>query len=272
MTTKSTPLDLIAIRQHILAELGVVAWALKTDETNINPKTYQSRLQFSQQTNTIDGNPLIQDKLITEQHIINNSKINTPNIGLSDIQALNHYGQLSSQKTLTQNEHKINPQNIKINHASQHSPSLSVAISTPLPELFIGVNVLIEQFNLSGIAYQDWVILADNAFMDANQKSIWHSLVDKLTTKGALSLQVHYPLVVNEYREYENFLQGTHSLLGFLLRLCANKPQPKLVLLTPLSDGIELGCLNTYRHTTPTLAQMAEFAEHKKTFWQLLHD
>lgn len=268
---QATPLDLIAIRQHILSELGVVAWALKTDEISINPKTYQSRLHFNQQSNTIDNGSLIQNHPIIEQHIVSNLKTNTPNTNLSDVQTSNNHEQLSSQKTLIQNEHKINLPSIKTNHAPQHSSSPPV-MNAPLPELFVGMNVTSEQFNLSGIAYQDWVILADNAFMNANQKSIWHSLADKLTAKGALFLQVHYPLVVNEYHEYENFSQGTHSLLGFLLRLCANKSWLKLALLTPLSDGIELGHLNTYHHITPTLAQMAEFAEHKKTFWQLLHN
>lgn len=286
MTAKSTPLDLIAIRQHILAELGVVAWALKGNPTIVNSKTYQSRLIHHDDNVAQSQNFATMDKLI-------HTPISHSPISEHQIHAKQH-----SQSQTNQNQsnplkqpHKENnyalgaslADNGKVTHALPHAKPLQTTthipnqthstpiIQTALPEMFMGITANVERFELLGISYQNWAILADNAFMNATQKSIWLSLAQKLTQEGALSLQVHYPLVANEYREYENFAQGTHSLLGFLLRLCANKPSLKLALLTPLPDGIDLGNLKALIETTPTLQEMGQNPQAKKTFWQLLH-
>lgn len=254
---KATPLDLIAIRQHILSELGVVAWALKSCETTINPKTYQSRLTFNHQNNTVDT-----QIAPTNDIVLNVPRAIPPTVNIGNT---------------TIDDNKTNKQPTPIGAINTNIPPkppqtpTTPTIQATLPEQFMGIGAKVERFELFGLSYQNWVVLVDNSLMTAQQKSIWASLVDKLSTEGVFYLQVHYPLVANEYREYENFSQGTHSLLGFLLRLCANKPTLKLALLTPLSDGIDLGNLKALIETTPTLQEMGQNPQSKKTFWHLLH-
>lgn len=269
MLNSSTPLDLIAIRQHMLREMGVVAWALKSTKTITINNQYHSRLT-----------PQLADKNLVKKE---NTQTNILNNPAELTNQITNTIPTTIQKT-TDNDLSISKNETKSNQTdtiktdiiknSEHITT-STFVTLILPEKFTGIQVTVNKFSLSGIAYHNWVVLIDNFLINDEQKMIWQSLMDKLTANGGFALQVQYPLVVNDYPEYENFSQGTHSLLGFLLRLCGNAEQKgelKIALLTPLSDGIDLGNLKSYCQTTPTLKQMAEFGEYKKQFWQLLHE
>lgn len=272
MTTKTTPLDLVAIRKHILNELDIVSWVLKTQTVQIIKPNSVSRLQKKQQP-TNQSAPA-QIPAFQSTNAPNNANviqpIDTPSIDI-------YQNQPSSQQPPNLQTHVE-----KVQNSPQESPQPQPLVKhTPiiqaqaLPQALMGIQAAIEKFSLSGISYGDWVILVDNGQLTLTEKAIWQSLTNKLSQHThALCLDIHYPLVMNEYPEYETFLQGTHSLLGFLLKLCANKlssDQLKLAVLTRLTAGIDLGHLNTYRQPTPTLDDMVHKPDAKKTFWQLLH-
>lgn len=273
MTAKTTPLDLVAIRKHILNELDIVSWVLKTQTVQIIKPNSVSRLQKNQQP----INQSVPAQIPALQSTNAPSKANavqsiTPSIDI-------YQNQPSNPPPPNLQTHIKEIQNSPQNSPIQSQPSIikqaPIIQAQALPQALMGIQATIEKFSLSGISYGDWVILVDNGQLTLTEKAIWQSLTNKLGQHAnALCLDIHYPLVMNEYPEYETFLQGTHSLLGFLLKLCANKlssNQLKLAVLTPLTAGIDLGHLNTYRQPTPTLDDMVHKPDAKKTFWQLLH-
>lgn len=274
MTAKATPLDLIAIRQHILKEFGIVSWAIKTQPQSHLVSSFGQcyRVNDTKQI-LLEYQPVVKTPLIQEP---SQNPINQVTVWHEAIQ-----NQPNNTFPTQDLNHQINHQTVQAKMIDKTADSIQdnelIIQDKQLPKALMGVKADIQKFHLSGICYGHWLILMDYKQCTIDEKAIWQSLVHTLSQNpNTRHLDIEYPLVVNEYPEYETFLQGTHSLLGFLLQLCAkqlttNQPILNLAILTPLTVGIELGNLKDLQKAVPSLNEMALNQSAKKVFWQLLH-
>lgn len=271
MTTSMISLELLAIRQHVLRECGVTSWALKTHRLNTLVNSCHSRFNCKSNISTpnliVNNSSEIINANVSYQKIANNNvAIDNGKKEPKDSSGLVVDFADTLTNALPNHNHETNDSIRSDNNA------LVVDTSHSVPERFLGIFANLDKFELVAISYQNWVILADNLLMTADEKNIWQSLANRLSqTPATFTLQVKYPMVENDYPQYENFKQGSHCLLGFLLRLCHDKESLKIATLTALPDGIDLGNLKPYCQVVPLLSQMVQFADAKKFFWQLLH-
>lgn len=234
----------IAQRAQILHEMGITTWVLKTQKTAPIGALYYDRTQIPTVHFAIDK----MDKALDNSSVPPDTVQDTP------------------QNTTAAPD----PQNtIRV---LDETSAQQIQHNTNFCMPFVEVRANLESFVLYGIAYQGWVLLADDAMMDANMRSVWQALCQKLQhNQNTIVLQARYPWAENTHPQYQNWMQGVHVLSGFLFRLCAMQNPPKIAVLTALSSGIELGELCNHIQQTPTLAQMTTDNQAKKDFWQQLH-
>lgn len=143
-----------------------------------------------------------------------------------------------------------------------------------LPELLVGVAMTMPNFDMVGVRYQDWLILADNKKMDTVQLSIWQSLTEKLAIKARqenytfIKSTLFFPFNADWVLE-----AGEQELAvsAFLWRLFGNKQPTKMAVLTELTMLSFDDDFAIKQQKTPTLLEMVMDAEHKKVLWRLLH-
>lgn len=262
----------MAVREHILSELGVGRWALRSQATKQVGISYVSRLGGRCLSNVSATDGLGGDKQIHDpraNEIALNADDEIVRVMPKDSKVSHALQELITPLARTQNANQSPPSQALSQAGGMGLMSQSVA----LPTHFVDVRAMAERFLLFGVAYGDWVILTDGMAMGAGERSVWQSLCERLAKHpSTVKLEVRYPLVANDYPQYQHFHQGSHSLLGFLLRLCGDKPKPKLAILTSLPNTIELGGLSNFVVKTPSLLEMSQFNDAKHLFWRQLHD
>ncbi len=236
--------------QSILSMLGVSLWADKTASLTQVP-SWQCRLETA-----LADEVLAADGVLVADELVGVQSAKQPSPTLIDHSA-------STNK----------PTPTKTPSPSTDEP--------PLPVVFEPLTILQEvvltasEFELYGIRYRQWLLLADGAILSTATLGIWQSLAQALANQQQtpyVSLHTRYPLCFDGYEERQEYTKVA-SLLGFLTRLCAQTPEiTALGLLTPLPTGVEIGqTLGQKLIATPTLEMMAQQAQSKKRLWQLLH-
>lgn len=275
----TTPLDVVAVRRHILSQLGIGLWVDKnthTQQTGWTCRMKQSNapLNSAQSINVQLSNTQPNKSIAADEPFVKRSPLkhlvtpdNLPSAG-NKLPALGAPQKANNEKTaLLQTLNKpllVNPQHIAAAYLSQ-------------------IVVTVTRFRLLGIRYRHWVLLADDDFMTTKTRGIWQSLQAKLeqeaTKSGVkfLSHRVDYTQEQGNYREYESKTNlANPSLSGFLLKLLeyqADIGVIRFALLTPLGDKISLGeTIGRSILTMPTLDMMADDPLLKKDVWERLHD
>lgn len=264
---RTPPLDMLALQRHMLSQMGIGFWVGKqTSSTAFDPLLYvrqkggivakektkeqESLKQPPQKQETPQSKPLPQAS--SEQPILE-----------VDIQQKNSVAVA-----------QMPPQ---VHIAPQAIQASSLVQSFELPKFLAGLSVQIERFGLFGVRYGNWVLIVDEVFLNPQTYALWTALVDALKKQNpsTLSLHIGYPLVANDYPEYQHYHQGTMVLLGFLIRLCYDVERTPLqvAFLTSVSQGLEFGALWAYakKQDLPTLDQIAHNPAFKHRLWQHLH-
>ncbi|MDO5650718.1 MAG: hypothetical protein Q4G13_01090, partial [Moraxella sp.] len=157
-------------------------------------------------------------------------------------------------------------------NTQQFPPTDTLALTSSI-QLPMGSRAVVrtQRFELMGLSFRHFVLLADVAFMDTATKSVWQSLVQALGKQSAvLALAVKYPMFDNSYVQFKDFHHEQMALGGFLVRLCETAMTHgdlQCLILTPLSQGIELELPMT---NAPNLMQMAMHKQAKMALWQIL--
>lgn len=209
----------------------------------------------------------------------NNLNLNQPMV--SDLKLTNTFG---NKTNIDDNSDNIG--NDTINHLATliEKSDVDTHIHTPviekkvicqlLPELLVGIEIIVPAFDLSAIRYQNWLIVVDNKKMDTMQLSIWQSLSEKLAEKAGQDNQLwiknslKYPFNA-DWKTTEGEEQLVLS--GFLWRLLDKKPPQKMAILTDMDTVIFGQGFAINKQITPTLLDMATNPAQKKVFWQMLH-
>lgn len=312
MTEKATPLDLTALRQHMLGQMGVGLWASQKGRVYELPPVVADRLSVSARfwqmdssvqsgkanPDTVQGvesglqaglsstkgglggalNDEIEKGLSDGLHkgLKQNPSLSThddtknPNFSQNP-QAPSIYGQAQTSQSMPH-------QRAEVSRALGQVPSQSTRPAINVPKYLQGLSVKAAAFEYWGLRYGAWLLLADASHMDTAARGVWQSLAEALKKQSdkTVALRLKYPLVVNDYPEYQHYEQGHHALLGFFLRLCADgigqdEPPFSVLCLTPFGERVDFGGLLTYKKDAPSLRQMWETPEYKKQLWQMLH-
>lgn len=287
MTEKTTPLDLTALHQHMLRQMGVGLWASQKGRVYDLPPVVADRFSASagfwreqapknagEQMEVVSdlksggaegafGGGLTSTIKISNQPIAQNSS------QLIDDQATD------GSSLIGQMPAKGLSSAIQGGHSADFG-GVRPAINTP--KYLQGLSVKEAAFEYWGLRYGAWLLLVDASHMDTAARGVWQSLAEALKKQSdkTVALRLKYPLVVNDYPEYQHYEQGHHALLGFFLRLCADgvgqdEPPFSVLCLTPLSERVDFGELLVYKKDAPSLRQMWETPEYKKQLWQMLH-
>lgn len=274
----TTPLDLVAVRRHILSQLGIGLWVDKnthTQQTEWACRMKQSNAQLGsaqpihiQLSSTQSNKSTVADEPLAKRAPFRNL-VNQDNL----LSAGNKSSALGTPQTVN-NEKTVFSQTL--------NKSLLVNPQHAAAAYLSQIVVTATHFRLLGIRYRHWILLADGDFMTTKTHGIWQSLQTKLeqeATKSGVKFLSHstdYTQEQDSYREYESKTNlANPSLSGFLLKLLdyqADIGVIRFALLTPLGDKISLG--KTIGHlilAMPTLDMMADDPLLKKDVWQMLH-
>lgn len=126
------------------------------------------------------------------------------------------------------------------------------------------------RFDMQGIRYGRWVLMADVLGLDDELASIWHSLKNALAnhaTHQQMNYVVHevcYPMINtdSDYREHHDLLPADAVFWGFLFGLGADN-DTWVACLTPLPD---VDTTQQFKQL-PTLLQMLADPKLKKQLW-----
>lgn len=146
-----------------------------------------------------------------------------------------------------------------------------------LPELLVGVEIVLPAFKLASIRYRDWIILVDIKKMDTAQLNVWQSLSERLNKKAEVDNSIFlYQKLTYPFSKEWSSVEGEEQLAlsGFFWRLCyyENTMPNKLAILTDMETiGFDERFM-VKRQATPTLLEMVQNANNKKAFWAMLHN
>lgn len=297
-SSHASPLDIVAIQRHILSQMGIHFWVrrgVRTQTINLagyTRTTHQhqlANLSIHQQTPV---NPAYSTSVI---HNPNQNKLNQTSLIHTEPTQLRDLSAIASNLVEANININVNANvNANINEPTSAIPkskpsqtldnnnlteqTAPTIIASALPECFLGLSVDVPSFGLLGLRYGHWVLMADRAFLNSQTYATWTALANALKNKNpnTLNLQISYPLVANDYPEYQNYEQGSMVLLGFLIRLCYDMADVPLnvVCLTPISQGISLGehfWKQVNQVALPSLDEMADNQKLKIVFWQRIH-
>lgn len=164
-----------------------------------------------------------------------------------------------------------NPTATAPNHISPPNPSAMPSPTTDAPSGLMPIQGVVapdERFGLLGIGCGDWLLLADQAYVNQASYELWQSLAQALQKQypNIIVLQFSYPLFADAEGYHRH---PTPALLGFLLGLHAHK-RLYLGLLSAWSQSIVLGDLLTKQQDIPSLEQMQQKPLLKKQLWHTL--
>lgn len=268
----SPPLDILALQRHILFQMRIGCWVGRQRNVHeFDPSVY-SRMQLAATPNVnLSNHKLTQPSMDTK----------LANAQLVDTQCAK--SQSKTTQTLPSNppSKAVIVESVALSttdQPTQLAPINSYDHASHLPNFLQELSATTEHFTLEGVCYGHWVLIVDCAFLTAQTQHTWHSLVNALqNTRSLIHAKVSYPLVANDYPEYENYHQGTRVLLGFLMRLCYDMltgATLKFACLTPMSEGIDFGGQFWHqvdKHTLASLDELANNIDSKKSFWHKLH-
>lgn len=236
--TDHTPLDLLALRRHILSQFGVNLWSQKDKSSIVLPAVdLRGRQDFDE--------PIAIKSLPTHD--------TSTATAMFDTKAAVSLVQPYSDEPSVPNPNMAD------------TPKISTDMSTmPIQ----GVVAHDERFGLLGIGCADWLLLADQAYLTQETYALWQSLAQALQKQhpSTMVLTLSYPLFADEEGYHR---QPTPALLGFLLGLHAHK-RLYLGLLSAWSQSIVLGSLLDKQQDVPSLEQMQYKPLLKKQLWNTL--
>lgn len=307
---RHAPLDYHALQRHVLQQMGISLWVNKYTQTQRHQSYCPTDLGDTILGNTTQLSAINQANSDTQAGNDNNTHRNaysnaynnnaqpTPQMpqaasplgnssrSLPDNHLQSNYLQSNQRQknTLQNNDLQNNElQNSQLqnkqlpnNHSLSDQQAYHGQVSTPavsLPAYLQNTHVSVSSFELWGMRYRKWLLLCDAKQLHTATRGVWQALEKALKDNESklLSLQARYPLMANDYPQYQHYEQGHSVLLGFLLRLCQDCPS-HVAYLSTMPAGIDFGGLQAMSVPVPTLDTMYHNPNHKKRLWQLLHD
>lgn len=271
-SVRTPPLDMLALQRHMLSQMGVGFWVGRQAPTRtFDPSLYLRRAgEPTSDTANVRQKDFEQTPPVQTLNPSPDKQVPPPSKALNDL-TTPHLPTNNQINTQTDNKLKppVTPTPI-VQAVKPQRPNIA------LPKFLDGLSVQVERFGLFGVRYGDWVLIVDEAFLNQHTYELWTALISALKKQqpNALSLHIGYPLVANDYPEYQHYHQGTMVLLGFLIRLCYDVEHTplKVAFLTPISQGIDFGALQSCVKTDiPSLDQIVINPLLKHSLWQLLH-
>lgn len=118
----------------------------------------------------------------------------------------------------------------------------------------------VEPFEIMGVRYKDWVILADVVHLRESQSvSLWENILLGLSVKAQ---NQKFP-ICEGITDKES---ANASVAGFVFRL-AQSECDKIIAVTPLPTCLEIDSISY----GPYLSQMIEDPDEKRLFWQQIN-
>lgn len=269
---RTPPLDMLALQRHMLSQMGVGFWVGKQAQICTFDPSWYTRGAGEPTSDTANVGQKDFDKVSPTQTVKPSldKQIDPPPSHLLNDLAMPNLPTRNQLNAQTDNNLKppVTPTPI-VQAVNPQRPNIA------LPKFLDGLSVQMERFGLFGVRYGDWVLIADEAFLNQHTYGLWTALINALKKHNPNTLPLHigYPLVANDYPEYQHYHQGTMVLLGFLIRLCydVERTPLKVAFLTPISQGIHFGALQEYIKNVPSLEQIVHNPTLKHHLWQLLH-
>lgn len=247
----ASPLDVQALRRHILATMGVGLWVDKACATQ--QTMWSGRMDIP---NNDVGGGVFDSKPNPKSSRLKKRSDSTPN---------------EAQNSQTQNTQAIDKPVPDVPPLSSQQGYLQQATATAT------------KFQLVSMRYHHWVLLADNQFMTTQTQGVWQSLQDKLKTEatktgvvfGTHVVDYDYLKEQDEYSEHKKLNPASARLKGFLFGAFMRELDIsgiRVAMLTPLSDGIAFGeMIDKNVVELPMLEQMINNPSLKKQLWAKLH-
>lgn len=236
--------------RYFLNKMGINVWAVSDKNNNANLKSSGIVMDMPN-----DWKDLM---IFQKDHQINtNNHTDTINKFLSkDINKFNDSIDTDSNKEVQEN--------------SDIEQCLDIEIE--LPKIITGVLLSASSIHLEAIRYGDWLLLSDNKKMNGEQYGIWQSLQNALqknsNTNNIAFTNLAIQYQANKMAWIDNELLWVLS--GFFWHLFQDNYPKRLALLTEINGIIFNDDFVLKKQVTPTLIDMANNAQYKKRFWELL--
>ncbi|MDO4699650.1 MAG: hypothetical protein Q4A69_03040 [Moraxella sp.] len=131
------------------------------------------------------------------------------------------------------------------------------------------------EYQMQGVRFGHWVLVADMTLMDSEARFLWSSLTQALGVQAQSAAvlyhchQTHYPLLPDA--EHHSLALARQTFLGFMLRLLffggVNIQEVKVAFLTPLTAGVDY---TKHVHHLPSIDEMLKNPQLKKQLWTTL--
>lgn len=277
---KPTPLDIVAIRRHILSQLGIGGWVGKNSTST--KMTWHCRFGVPAKNGMpLAGNlPKLVDAVPNQDADFQNTDIESTDLKSKDIKSKGiESNSLDGLSPTTPKQTAHLPQS-PVSHPApstikQASDKPSVAEQSALKPIRLkiakslrGIQV-VGKIQLSAIRYKNLLLLADDYYLDDSSKTTYDKLESYLIKQDSnTQTQMISPVKIDD--DDEQFTDHSSLICQlFLHQLCQDKPI-ELVLLTPLSPTIDLGELLNHQVQGLVHEQILNNYHAKQVFWQWL--
>lgn len=270
-----TPLDIVAIRRHILSQLGVGGWVGKN--STITKMTWHCRFGVPAKNGMpLAGNlPKLVDAVPNQDADFQETDFDNKGFESKDFQSKEFNGLSPTTAKQTTSLPQSPVSHPALSTIKQASDKPSVAEQSALKPIRLkiakslrGIQV-VGKIQLSAIRYKNLLLLADDYYLDDSSKTTYDKLESYLIKQDSnTQTQMISPVKIDD--DDEQFTDNSSLICQlFLHQLCQDKPI-ELVLLTPLSPTIDLGELLNHQVQGLVHEQILNNYHAKQVFWQWL--
>lgn len=273
---KPTPLDIVAIRRHILSQLGVGGWVGKNSTSTKTTWVCRFGVPAKNGTSSVGNLPKLVDAVPNQDADFQEADFDNKGFESKDFQSKEFNGlSPTTAKQTTSLPQSSLPQSSPT--AINRSPSDTAKPLVPYQPNSIRLKIakslrgiqITGQIKLYAIRHKNLLLLADGYYLaDDLSKTTYDKLVAYLAKQdNQTQTQLISPAKVGDDGQFTD----TRSLICQLLlyKLCQDEPI-ELVLLTPLSPTIDLGGLSSHQIQGLIHEQILNNHHAKKVFWQWL--
>lgn len=274
---KPTPLDIVAIRRHILSQLGVGGWVGKNSTSTKTTWVCRFGVPAKNGASSVDNLPKLVDAVPNQDADFQEADFAGKDVDGKDFNSkrLNGLSNTTQQQTAHLSQTSLSQSAKSSKQLPSDTAKSSVAkqpstnpIRLKIAKSLRGIQIT-GQIKLYAIRHKNLLLLADGYYLaDDLSKTTYDKLVAYLAKQdNQTQTQLISPAKVGDDGQFTD----TRSLICQLLlyKLCQDEPI-ELVLLTPLSPTIDLGGLSSHQIQGLIHEQILNNHHAKKVFWQWL--